>query len=141
MAKRQLRVRCGFGSNCNKGLPQSTVLMVGAAREIADQLEERYRLQANPFYPEGMQVECRRACCVGIGYLGGETIMCMICQEQWAAVEETVVDESGLHQALMQDIKPCPGCGVRVEKTGGCNHMQCSLCKVEWWWSTGTKRM
>ncbi len=30
--------------------------------------------------------------------------------------------------------KDCPGCGVKVEKTYGCNHIHCSNCDVSWCW-------
>jgi len=136
-ARRQLRVRCGFGATCKKSLPQAVVLQVDAARQVADQIETRFRLQANPFYSEEMQVECIKADCIGIGYLGSETIMCMICEEQWAAEEETIAKPIEDGYELDRHIKRCPGCRVRVEKTGGCNHMKCSLCNFEWWWHTG----
>ena len=33
------------------------------------------------------------------------------------------------------DVRPCPTCGVRVEKNGGCPSMYCSRCKVYFCWS------
>ncbi|XP_013400387.1 E3 ubiquitin-protein ligase parkin isoform X2 [Lingula anatina] len=30
--------------------------------------------------------------------------------------------------------KPCPQCNVPVEKAGGCMHMQCTRCKLDWCW-------
>lgn len=35
---------------------------------------------------------------------------------------------------IAQHTKPCPGCGVRIEKNGGCDYMQCPLCKTEFCW-------
>lgn len=35
--------------------------------------------------------------------------------------------------------KPCPGCGISTEKTGGCNHMTCQSCQQEWCWLCGDK--
>ena len=38
-----------------------------------------------------------------------------------------------LIQVLYQE--PCPGCGIFIEKIGGCNTMQCSKCKTAFcWW-------
>lgn len=31
-------------------------------------------------------------------------------------------------------VKPCPGCGYHVEKTGGCSAMRCSRCQVCFCW-------
>jgi hypothetical protein len=81
-----IRVQC-FG--CRKMLPQKLVFKVSDQMlKLADDLDRRERLQCNDLFPEVMQVECRTAECVGIGYLGYETIMCMICEEQWSAVED-----------------------------------------------------
>ncbi|CAF3523234.1 unnamed protein product [Adineta steineri] len=33
--------------------------------------------------------------------------------------------------------KPCPSCGVRIEKNGGCQHMNCRACKIHFCWTCG----
>jgi len=33
------------------------------------------------------------------------------------------------------NIKPCPGCGADTERNGGCSHMTCPQCQVEWCWN------
>ena len=30
--------------------------------------------------------------------------------------------------------KPCPRCGIRIIKDGGCNHMFCTACKKQFNW-------
>jgi len=30
--------------------------------------------------------------------------------------------------------KPCPACGVNIEKTGGCDHMTCHRCRHGFCW-------
>jgi len=32
------------------------------------------------------------------------------------------------------DVKPCPGCKVPIERTEGCNHMTCTMCKTHICW-------
>jgi len=33
------------------------------------------------------------------------------------------------------NIRPCPGCGADTERNGGCSHMTCAQCQVEWCWN------
>lgn len=35
---------------------------------------------------------------------------------------------------ISKTTKPCPGCGKRIEKADGCNHMKCSVCRHEFCW-------
>ncbi len=44
----------------------------------------------------------------------------------------------GLREYLKKDRKnraPCPKCGTLIEKNGGCNHMECIMCKVHICWT------
>jgi hypothetical protein len=67
-------------------MSQKLVLTISpAAAILAGQLDHRMSLQANTLYPWCMQVECPRSECVGIGFLGFETIMCFVCEHQWPA--------------------------------------------------------
>jgi len=152
-AKKQLRVKC-FG--CAKMMSQRTVLEnSAAAADLACQLERREILQRNDLYPESVQVECRRAECVGIGYLGHATIMCMICEDQWSAEEMVVHAAIALDMqevaklssgelasikvgpSLTITVRKCPKCDIVTEKNGGCDHMRCARCSHEYYWSTG----
>lgn len=33
--------------------------------------------------------------------------------------------------------KPCPSCNVRIEKNGGCQHMNCRQCQIHFCWTCG----
>jgi len=132
-ATRQLRLRC-FGPGCKKTLSQALVLHVSAAaQQLADKLEKRFELERNQLYPEALQVDCPCWDCVGLGYLGFETVMCFVCEHRWLA-ERDQLPKAGAH-ALPGSVKPCPGCGVLIEKDGGCDHMVCQ-CGYEFLWST-----
>lgn len=43
-------------------------------------------------------------------------------------------EERLLEKGAMRGTKPCPACGIRTEKIGGCNHMKCDRCGCEWCW-------
>ncbi|CAJ0755417.1 20858_t:CDS:2 [Entrophospora sp. SA101] len=45
-------------------------------------------------------------------------------------------EEAATLDYLTRETKPCPKCGVRISKNGGCNHMTCkvSSCKYEFCW-------
>ena len=44
--------------------------------------------------------------------------------------------EKATQNFLDRETKPCPKCGVRITKIGGCNHMVCKVpsCKYEFCW-------
>lgn len=96
----------------------------------------RRRLQMNPLFPPAAQVDCNQLGCHGVGYLGSDTVMCFLCEAQWAPY-----DAPGLSIRHSEDpyhstgTKECPKCRVRIEKNGGCDHMTCP-CGHEFWWTT-----
>ena len=133
-----LRVQC-FG--CPKMLPQAIVLEVPEAAALADALERRYTLERNPLFPAPQQVNCRQPDCVGIGYLGYETVMCFLCEDQFSMDEAAAFDDPTKFELDGDRIRPCPNCKTPIMKDGGCDHMTCRHakggCGHEWWWSTG----
>ena len=133
-----LRVQC-FG--CPKMLPQAIVLEVPEAAALADALERRYTLERNPLFPAPQQVNCRQPECVGIGYLGYETVMCFLCEDQFSMDEAAAFDDPTKFELDGDRIRPCPNCKTPIMKDGGCDHMTCRHakggCGHEWWWSTG----
>lgn len=40
-------------------------------------------------------------------------------------------------QLIMGDSKPCPNCGVFIQKTSGCSQIWCVSCQTPWDWVTG----
>ena len=52
--------------------------------------------------------------------------------------EKSKAGETAQNRTLIDLIsKPCPGCNVFVEKSGGCNHMKCSNCGKAFCWLCG----
>nr|CAG8651008.1 1151_t:CDS:2 [Entrophospora candida] len=46
------------------------------------------------------------------------------------------VEEAATDDYLQQETKPCPKCGIRIVKNGGCNHITCKIvtCRYEFCW-------
>merc|ERR1711924_409762 len=105
---------------------------------------KRRKLEQNIRFPKELQVNCRDPMCLGISYLGSETVMCFFCEEQWPAEDyhahQAANDASDAYldaNGVPIPTKRCPKCNVTIEKNGGCDHMTCALCKYEWFWSPG----
>jgi hypothetical protein len=98
------------------------------ARRLAEDLDKRFVLQNNSEFPDDWQVDCTRPGCTGLGYLGFDTVMCFVCEHQWAAGRKVCRETS-------ENIKACPRCQVFIEKDGGCDLMSCQ-CGHEFWWTT-----
>ena len=56
--------------------------------------------------------------------------------QQWAKVIKEVQEEEAARDDtwVERNSKPCKGCGARIQKTGGCNHLVCSRCKHQFCW-------
>ena len=39
------------------------------------------------------------------------------------------------NQWIMKHTRPCPSCSAPIHKSGGCNHMKCSHCRVSFCWA------
>lgn len=123
-------LRC-FNPKCNQSIDEVAALHVStSARDLKRKLAKRRKLQRNELYPSAMQIDCPLPGCVGLGYLGFDTVMCFICEHQWSAdVGDTPVGD------LPGGLKSCPKCNSQIEKNGGCDHMTCR-CGHEFFWST-----
>mmetsp|Transcript_4901 Transcript_4901/g.14253 ORF Transcript_4901/g.14253 Transcript_4901/m.14253 type:complete len:261 (+) Transcript_4901:825-1607(+) len=99
-------------------------------------VSRRRRLRQNTLFPSAVQVNCPLPDCWGLGYLGFDTVMCFICENQWVPEEEgqRPVDVD-VEEIMGVMIKRCPKCREPIEKNGGCDHMTCH-CRHEFWWST-----
>ncbi|XP_056465998.1 E3 ubiquitin-protein ligase parkin isoform X3 [Gadus chalcogrammus] len=96
---------------------------------------------SSPAHPESGLVFCRDC---KEEYHEGECHVAASCSGD-AATQCFVVDEGALQRSrwelasrdtIRETTKPCPQCGVPVEKSGGCMHMVCprTQCSSEWCW-------
>merc|ERR1711964_134862 len=84
-ALRQFNVRC-FGEACARKAKDDIVMHVSVeAQTLKRDLCRRAKLQHNRLYPAALQANCSRPGCVGLGYLGFDTVMCFLCEYQWLA--------------------------------------------------------
>eukprot|EP00403_Amphidinium_massartii_P016151 CAMPEP_0178409624 /NCGR_PEP_ID=MMETSP0689_2-20121128/20558_1 /TAXON_ID=160604 /ORGANISM="Amphidinium massartii, Strain CS-259" /LENGTH=264 /DNA_ID=CAMNT_0020030771 /DNA_START=432 /DNA_END=1226 /DNA_ORIENTATION=- len=115
-------------------LQASTVNCSPQLKKLFKDLTTRCRLQKNPMYPPEMQVNCPQPDCVGLGYLGLDTVMCFCCEHLWMPGESNDKQEiPGTMTIMGVEVKRCPECGNYIEKNGGCNHMKC-VCGHEFSW-------
>ncbi|KAH7386802.1 hypothetical protein DE146DRAFT_701791, partial [Phaeosphaeria sp. MPI-PUGE-AT-0046c] len=65
--------------------------------------------------------------------------VCLACNRPWHPktdcnkVKEQE-DKASLEQIKNLGAKPCPRCGVNIEKNGGCDHMTCHCCRHNFCW-------
>lgn len=96
---------------------------------------------------------CGEPDCRGFLQKTGENLVCGICSTTYCKTCEvkTISSSTSLsavpHQCKQEDIetckliqtstKPCPKCGVRIQKSFACDHMFCTSCKSSFNWKTG----
>jgi len=63
-------------------------------------------------------------------------IICYSCGETWHKGKtcQQVLDDDFKLYSSDNKVKWCPRCKSKTEKTAGCNHMTCALCKFEYCW-------
>jgi len=68
-----------------------------------------------------------------------DTIVCKDCFEEKDS--EHKCDANSLESAklIRKDSKPCPGCGMMIFKTEGCDQIYCTQCHFAFSWKTGRK--
>lgn len=54
---------------------------------------------------------------------------------QLAETSSTTVAESATQHWKNSHTRPCPGCSSPIMKDGGCNHVKCGRCRVEFCWA------
>eukprot|EP01113_Clastostelium_recurvatum_P049486 TRINITY_DN9175_c1_g2_i2.p1 TRINITY_DN9175_c1_g2~~TRINITY_DN9175_c1_g2_i2.p1 ORF type:complete len:509 (+),score=75.34 TRINITY_DN9175_c1_g2_i2:108-1634(+) len=58
------------------------------------------------------------------------------CKEHGRTLRQTTLrvrmEERQTDYLARRNVKPCPGCTVLIERSGGCSHMTCSRCKYQW---------
>ncbi|KAL0221662.1 hypothetical protein RCL1_001516 [Eukaryota sp. TZLM3-RCL] len=55
----------------------------------------------------------------------------MTCAQYESSLQREFAQNS---QWLLENTKPCPSCKTRIQKDGGCLHMNCQQCRHDFWW-------
>lgn len=134
-----ISLRC-VGAACRTLVPQAVWSHACTRSDTVSRLEAelalRRRLSSNVLFPLPVQVECPLPGCLGLGYLGYDTVMCFACEHQWQADQgEAPHTDVGGEMVGGELVKKCPSCGEHIVKNGGCDHMTCR-CRYQFWWTT-----
>eukprot|EP00884_Botryococcus_braunii_P009051 jgi/Botrbrau1/18147/Bobra.53_1s0018.1 len=151
---------------CNVPLPRSLVTQLLDSTQLArfDQLQLQKYVDFNPLIkwcqrpgcgksivvdaPNDMARAQQRAltvtCACGYRFcftcLGTphEPASCLEAEE-WGKVMRAVRQEAANRDQMwmQRNTKSCPGCGSRIQKNGGCNHMACTQCRRHFCWVCG----
>ena len=82
-------------------------------------------------------VQCTLCCdhnepqCFGCGYANGHLPLPCAQFEEW---ERESPEEAQSAQWIYENAKACPQCQVVIQRTEGCNHMTCKMCKYQFCW-------
>ncbi|GLD97515.1 hypothetical protein PINS_up006205 [Pythium insidiosum] len=81
--------------------------------------------------PKCLCHHCNRVFCFFHANAHSERIKCATYERRIARAEKRT------KRILNKHTKPCPNCGARIEKNGGCNHMHCAACRTDFCWLCG----
>lgn len=66
---------------------------------------------------------------------------CFLCAESWHFGKKCLQDDSFfLNWAKKKKVKKCPNCKMNTEKAGGCSHITCTKCSIDWCWLCGNSK-
>lgn len=131
---------------CDKPLARSIVHKFAppALLSVCALIERREELVQRGASLNYRVVDCPQ-CAYGLGYDDGqETSMCFLCEHQWDLRRSRfgLPSWSAVGSWLsalwptrgLAGSRPCPHCGVAIQKDGGCPMMRCTLCDKPFRW-------
>lgn len=82
--------------------------------------------------------KCGKKMCFVHGVRWHEGQTCAAFQAEKERREEAEAGTKATLEHLRRKTKACPrrGCGIRIEKNGGCDHMKCRKCGLDFSWNS-----
>ncbi|CAN5170486.1 hypothetical protein BH09DEP1_BH09DEP1_5800 [soil metagenome] len=77
---------------------------------------------------------CDSTYCARCLHQHSANISCKEAVENKQITTDTKEQEEASAQWKAQNTRPCPGCKTAIEKTEGCNHMNCQKCRHQFCW-------
>ena len=147
-----LGIEC-MGQECSCPLPDDLAIMLlgdgGFVRRRYDQFAVQECISSHPLMQRCPGPDCehfflaKQSLAKRVQCDNCASNVCFKCQldyhaptdcsmiRQWLAKCE---DDSETANYISANTKDCPRCHVCIEKNGGCNHMQCFSCKLDFCW-------
>lgn len=66
-----------------------------------------------------------------------DTSYCMLCEKIWRSDEHKCKSDDVETVKYLKNHVQCPKCHVHIEKSEGCDHMHCTNCQTNFYYSTG----
>jgi len=149
---------CPF-PKCGQGLDTVMLKQACTNKALVDQYEQalvKHQLAANPNYIVCLSASCgeyfsiedcqgnsrrntKRTTKQKIECPHCDYELCLTCNRPWHAgtgcdKAKQKEDEDSVKEIKTMGAKPCPSCGVNIEKESGCDHMTCRTCRHNFCW-------
>jgi regulator of RNase E activity RraB len=106
-------------------------------------LDSYLSYQRNKLPPNEVISKCTS--CSGLIIKIDESFICNMCAKMYCnkclmvAADNHICDQANVKSAeeILMNSKPCPKCGVRIQKSKGCDLMFCVKCKAGFCYNTG----
>lgn len=84
--------------------------------------------------PKNSLLTCSR-CTYSYCFLHGNAHPSMTCEQYYKKLGKNGVKELKLSENLIKKTtRPCPNCKAPTQRIGGCHHVRCHMCQIDWCW-------
>jgi len=129
--------------SCSSVFPLEKLIVLSKSwKRFDNDLLRRYRTMSR----FGRVIECPDTACLGVAELSSAfyKLRCASCSQKWGNPSYSFWSwitfgfkqekEMAKESYVPANTKPCPRCSILISKNGGCNHMCCSSCGMNFFW-------